>query len=191
MTDSPMLSKSTRNPSEILIPKMWKINLRPLAVISYVSSDWGNTSSQYIAKNIQRILSYLTTKDRMVLMVALICSMASGVVSWLCFGSSIAKNQKKVLIGPQPLPIMNIVFGELVGSFSDYFLPDSTTTESEFKASVSRLRSVQGHNCHHSIIRLTLKVSISSTSSSRSSSWHTFQWYARIPKVKLRHFPQS
>ncbi|CAI7669605.1 unnamed protein product [Penicillium viridicatum] len=64
-----------------------------------------------------RILSYLTTKDRMVLIVALICSMASGV----------------------PLPIMNIVFGELVGSFSDYFLPDSTTTESEFKASVSRL----------------------------------------------------
>ncbi|OQE14659.1 hypothetical protein PENFLA_c036G03885 [Penicillium flavigenum] len=64
-----------------------------------------------------RILSYLTTKDRMVLIVALICSMASGV----------------------PLPIMNIVFGELVGSFSDYFLPDSTTTESEFKASISRL----------------------------------------------------
>ncbi|KAJ5516806.1 hypothetical protein N7527_008366 [Penicillium freii] len=64
-----------------------------------------------------RILSYLTTKDRMILIVALICSMASGV----------------------PLPIMNIVFGELVGSFSDYFLPDSTTTESEFKASVSRL----------------------------------------------------
>lgn len=48
--------------------------------------------------------------------------------------------KKKLLIGPQPLPIMNIVFGELVGSFSDYFLPDSTTTESEFKASVSRLR---------------------------------------------------
>ncbi|KOS46074.1 hypothetical protein ACN38_g2997 [Penicillium nordicum] len=64
-----------------------------------------------------RILSYLTTKDRMVLIVALICSMASGV----------------------PLPIMNIVFGELVGSFSDYFLPDSTTSESEFKASVNRL----------------------------------------------------
>ncbi|KAJ5036402.1 hypothetical protein NUH16_004276 [Penicillium rubens] len=64
-----------------------------------------------------RILSYLTTKDRAVLIVALICSMASGV----------------------PLPIMNIVFGELVGSFSDYFLPDSTTTESEFKASISRL----------------------------------------------------
>lgn len=76
----------------------------------------------------------------MVLIVALICSMASGVVSSLCFGSSIAKHPKKLLIGLQPLPIMNIVFGELVGSFSDYFLPDSTTTESEFKASVSRLR---------------------------------------------------
>ncbi|KAJ5435516.1 ABC transporter integral membrane type 1 [Penicillium cf. griseofulvum] len=64
-----------------------------------------------------RILSYLTTKDRMVLIVALICSMASGI----------------------PLPIMNIVFGELVGNFSNYFLPDSTTTESEFKSSISRL----------------------------------------------------
>jgi hypothetical protein len=50
------------------------------------------------------------------------------------------KVQIKLLIGRQPLPIMNIVFGELVGSFSDYFLPDSTTTESEFKASISRLR---------------------------------------------------
>ncbi|KAF7519457.1 hypothetical protein PCG10_009987 [Penicillium crustosum] len=78
-----------------------------------------------------RILSYLTTKDRMVLMVALICSMASGV----------------------PLPIMNIVFGELVGSFSDYFLPDSTTTESEFKASVSRLRIPK--------VKLRLRVSAS------------------------------
>jgi hypothetical protein len=48
--------------------------------------------------------------------------------------------KKNLLIGRQPLPIMNIVFGELVGSFSDYFLPDSTTTESEFKASISRLR---------------------------------------------------
>lgn len=60
------------------------------------SSDWVNISSQYTANNTQRILSYLTTKDRMVLIVALICSMASGVVSWLCFGTSIAKHQGKV-----------------------------------------------------------------------------------------------
>ncbi|CAI7603823.1 unnamed protein product [Penicillium manginii] len=67
--------------------------------------------------NYFRILSYLTIKDRMVLAVALISSMASGV----------------------PLPLMNIIFGQLVGKFGNYFLPHSTTTESEFKASVSRL----------------------------------------------------
>lgn len=40
----------------------------------------------------------------------------------------------------QPLPIMNIVFGGLVGEFSSYFTPGTTTTEAHFKAAVSRLR---------------------------------------------------
>ncbi|GLI78830.1 hypothetical protein PoHVEF18_007151 [Penicillium ochrochloron] len=38
-----------------------------------------------------------------------------------------------------PLPIMNIVFGGLVGEFSSYFTPGTSTTEAHFKASVSRL----------------------------------------------------
>ncbi|KAJ5611398.1 hypothetical protein N7510_008117 [Penicillium lagena] len=68
-------------------------------------------------KDYLRILSYTTTKDRMVLAVALICSVGSGV----------------------PLPIMNIVFGGLVGEFGSYFTPGISTTETQFKISVSRL----------------------------------------------------
>ncbi|CAL5866562.1 uncharacterized protein PFLUO_LOCUS771 [Penicillium psychrofluorescens] len=67
-------------------------------------------------KDYFRILSYTTTTDRMVLAVALVCSVASGA----------------------PLPIMNIVFGSLVGEFSSYFTPGTSTTEAQFKASVSR-----------------------------------------------------
>ncbi|KAJ5832960.1 hypothetical protein N7474_001271 [Penicillium riverlandense] len=68
-------------------------------------------------KDYFRILSYTTTKDRMVLAIALICSVGSGV----------------------PLPIMNIVFGSLVGEFSSYFTPGTSTTAAQFKTSVSRL----------------------------------------------------
>ncbi|KAJ5082179.1 hypothetical protein N7532_011222 [Penicillium argentinense] len=68
-------------------------------------------------KDYFRVLSYTTRKDRLVLAVALICSMASGV----------------------PLPIMNIVFGNLVGEFTGFFTPGSSTTQADFKASVSRL----------------------------------------------------
>ncbi|KAJ5369082.1 uncharacterized protein N7496_008842 [Penicillium cataractarum] len=68
-------------------------------------------------KDYFRVLSYTTPKDRVVLAIALICSIGSGV----------------------PLPIMNIVFGGLVGEFSSYFTPGSSTTEADFKASVSRL----------------------------------------------------
>ncbi|KAJ6007700.1 hypothetical protein N7540_011676 [Penicillium herquei] len=67
-------------------------------------------------KDYFRILSYTTTKDRMVLAVAIASSIASGA----------------------PLPIMNIVFGGLVGNFTTYFTPGTSTTEAEFKATVSR-----------------------------------------------------
>ena len=36
------------------------------------------------------------------------------------------------------LPIMNIVFGKLVGNFNNYFIPGSGVTASEFKAGVSQ-----------------------------------------------------
>ncbi|KAJ5737474.1 uncharacterized protein N7483_002599 [Penicillium malachiteum] len=67
-------------------------------------------------KDYFRILSYTTTKDRMVLAVAVASSIASGA----------------------PLPIMNIVFGGLVGKFTTYFTAGTSTTEAEFKAAVSR-----------------------------------------------------
>ncbi|CZS91522.1 probable leptomycin B resistance protein pmd1 [Rhynchosporium agropyri] len=37
------------------------------------------------------------------------------------------------------LPLMNIVFGKLVGNFSNYFIPGSTTTKKEFQDTINRL----------------------------------------------------
>lgn len=37
---------------------------------------------------------------------------------------------------------MNIVFGKLVGDFNDYFIPNSTVTEGQFKSSVNTQSSV-------------------------------------------------
>ncbi|GKT98660.1 leptomycin b resistance protein pmd1 [Fusarium langsethiae] len=37
------------------------------------------------------------------------------------------------------LPLMNVVFGQFVGNFTDYFLPGSTTSQSEFNSSVDKL----------------------------------------------------
>ncbi|PLB46602.1 lipid A export ATP-binding/permease protein msbA [Aspergillus steynii IBT 23096] len=67
--------------------------------------------------NYFRILSYTNKKDRMVLAVGVICAVASGV----------------------PLPIMNIIFGGLVGTFLDFFTPGNTVSESSFKSEVSKL----------------------------------------------------
>ncbi|KAL2836897.1 P-loop containing nucleoside triphosphate hydrolase protein [Aspergillus pseudodeflectus] len=63
-----------------------------------------------------RILAYGTGNYGWLLMiVALGCAMASGTT----------------------LPLMNIIFGDLVGDFNEYFIPGSDTTESEFKDAVS------------------------------------------------------
>ncbi|KAE8154540.1 putative ABC multidrug transporter [Aspergillus avenaceus] len=67
--------------------------------------------------NYFRVLSYTTGKDRLVLAVALISAIGSGV----------------------PLPLMNIVFGSLVGEFNGYFTPGSNVTQADFKSSVNRL----------------------------------------------------
>ncbi|KAL2812003.1 P-loop containing nucleoside triphosphate hydrolase protein [Aspergillus granulosus] len=64
-----------------------------------------------------RILAYGTGNYGWLLMiVALGCAMASGTT----------------------LPLMNIIFGDLVGDFNEYFIPGSDTTEDEFKSAVSR-----------------------------------------------------
>ncbi|RGP81582.1 hypothetical protein FLONG3_314 [Fusarium longipes] len=37
------------------------------------------------------------------------------------------------------LPLMNVVFGQFVGNFTDYFLPGNTTSQSEFNSSIDKL----------------------------------------------------
>ncbi|KAK5132148.1 hypothetical protein LTR08_000305 [Meristemomyces frigidus] len=67
-------------------------------------------------RNFWRILSHATWLDRCVMTVAAISSAGSGAT----------------------LPLMNIVFGSLVGSFNGYFVPGSTVAKGDFLASVNR-----------------------------------------------------
>ncbi|KAJ9644841.1 hypothetical protein H2204_001303 [Knufia peltigerae] len=66
--------------------------------------------------NYWRILSHRTSTDSTALLIGIFCAVASGTA----------------------LPLMNIVFGRLVGDFNGYFLPDSGVTKSEFKSSVNK-----------------------------------------------------
>jgi ABC-type multidrug transport system fused ATPase/permease subunit len=63
-----------------------------------------------------RIFTYSTLNDRILLGIALFGEIATGCT----------------------LPLMNIVFGHLVGHFSDYFSPNSTTTKAQFLHSLSQ-----------------------------------------------------
>ncbi|QQK47699.1 ABC multidrug transporter, putative [Penicillium digitatum] len=64
-----------------------------------------------------RILSYGASFGGLYIMVlGLVCAMASGIA----------------------LPLMNIVFGQLVGNFTEYFIPGSGVTEQSFKSSVNK-----------------------------------------------------
>lgn len=66
--------------------------------------------------NYWRILSFGNRAEHAFLVVALCSAAASGVA----------------------LPLMNIVFGHLVGHFSGYFIPGSGVTEGQFKSSVAQ-----------------------------------------------------
>jgi ATP-binding cassette subfamily B (MDR/TAP) protein 1 len=37
------------------------------------------------------------------------------------------------------MPLMNVVFGNLVGNFTNYFIPGTTVTRDEFQAEINRL----------------------------------------------------
>ena len=63
-----------------------------------------------------RILSYATQLECCLMIVATICSAGAGAV----------------------LPLMNVVFGSLVGGFNGYFVEGSGVTEDEFRAGVNR-----------------------------------------------------
>lgn len=72
-----------------------------------------------------------------VVLMALICSLASGVVCDLLILFEWMQTDPL-----QALPLMNIFFGKLIGSFNDYFRPNSTTTKASFKKAVNENRSV-------------------------------------------------
>jgi ATP-binding cassette subfamily B (MDR/TAP) protein 1 len=57
-----------------------------------------------------RIFSYTTTLDRLMLTAAVTTAAGSGVT----------------------LPLLNIVFGRLVGHFNDFFIPGSGVTKQQF-----------------------------------------------------------
>ncbi|MCJ1287352.1 hypothetical protein MMC26_006701 [Xylographa opegraphella] len=66
--------------------------------------------------NFWRILSFGSRPEHVLLVIAIACAAASGV----------------------PLPVLNIVFGGLVGDFNNYFVPGNDVTESDFKSSISQ-----------------------------------------------------
>ena len=66
--------------------------------------------------NYWRILSTGTRRDHLVLSAALTAALASGVA----------------------LPLSNIIFGRLIGNFTEYFVPGTSVTEQEFKHSISK-----------------------------------------------------
>jgi ATP-binding cassette subfamily B (MDR/TAP) protein 1 len=61
-------------------------------------------------KDYRRIFSYSTPTDRFLLVIAFFGQMATGTT----------------------LPLMNIIFGHLVGHFSGYFAPENSVTKAEF-----------------------------------------------------------
>lgn len=65
--------------------------------------------------NYWRILSFGSRVNHCLMLAALGASVASGV----------------------PLPLMNIFFGNLVGNFNGYFIPNGGVSKAEFKHSVS------------------------------------------------------
>jgi ATP-binding cassette, subfamily B (MDR/TAP), member 1 len=66
--------------------------------------------------NYWRIVSYGTRTEHVLMLAALVASATSGVT----------------------MPLMNIVFGNLVGQFNTFGNPDSSTTESDFRSEVDR-----------------------------------------------------
>ncbi|PZD22793.1 MdlB, ABC-type multidrug transport system, ATPase and permease component, partial [Pyrenophora tritici-repentis] len=74
-------------------------------------------SPQAGLKNYFRVFSYGTAFDFVLIALCSITSIGSGIA----------------------FPLMNVVFGQLVGSFTTYFIPGTTMTSREFQAEVNRL----------------------------------------------------
>ncbi|KND86377.1 Multidrug resistance protein 2 [Tolypocladium ophioglossoides CBS 100239] len=74
-------------------------------------------------KDYIRIFSYATKWDVFAYVAAAIASIGAGIL---------------IPAFPQTLPLMNVVFGRLVGDFNSYFLPNPAMAETEFKASLNK-----------------------------------------------------
>ncbi|KAF1913018.1 P-loop containing nucleoside triphosphate hydrolase protein [Ampelomyces quisqualis] len=68
-------------------------------------------------KNYFRVFTYGTKFDFFLILLCCLTSIGSGIT----------------------MPLMNIVFGQLVGTFTDYFIPGTTVTQGEFQAEINRL----------------------------------------------------
>ncbi|OXV08895.1 hypothetical protein Egran_03341 [Elaphomyces granulatus] len=77
--------------------------------------DGGKQGESVPMSNYWRIFSYRTRQDSIILFAGIICAVGAGIA----------------------LPLMNVVFGNLVGDFNSYFIPSSGPTEEQFKNSVN------------------------------------------------------
>ncbi|KAH8723608.1 P-loop containing nucleoside triphosphate hydrolase protein [Phaeosphaeriaceae sp. PMI808] len=68
-------------------------------------------------KNYFRVFSYGTKLDYFLMVISCLTSIGSGVA----------------------MPLMNVVFGQLVGNFTNYFIPGTTVTQAEFQAEINKL----------------------------------------------------
>ncbi|KAF2279224.1 P-loop containing nucleoside triphosphate hydrolase protein [Westerdykella ornata] len=75
-----------------------------------------NEKPQANLGNYFRVLAYGTRLDFCLMLVSCLTSIGAGVA----------------------MPLMNIVFGSLVGDFTNYFLPNTTVTKQQFQSSVNK-----------------------------------------------------
>ncbi|KAF2683953.1 leptomycin B resistance protein pmd1 [Lentithecium fluviatile CBS 122367] len=93
-------------------------------------------------KNYIRVYSYGTKLDALLMGLSCLTSIGAGIA----------------------MPLMNIVFGQLVDAFTDYFLPDTTITKQEFQASINEqalyiVYLFIGKFCLSYISMLTVRIS--------------------------------
>ncbi|OCL04341.1 P-loop containing nucleoside triphosphate hydrolase protein [Glonium stellatum] len=79
-------------------------------------SDGKDNKEKASLKNFFRVLSYATPLDWVLMGASLVASIGAGIA----------------------MPLMNVVFGQLVGNFAGYFMPNTTVTKAEFQAQVNR-----------------------------------------------------
>ncbi|KAF2127639.1 leptomycin B resistance protein pmd1 [Dothidotthia symphoricarpi CBS 119687] len=83
--------------------------------------EHGGTETKKASKgdmvNYFRVLSYGTNLDYFLMAMCCLTAIGSGIT----------------------MPLMNIVFGQLVGNFTNYFIPGTTVTRNEFQAEINRL----------------------------------------------------